>query len=502
MTIRSTDQRWSLDIALAQGGFDALHPGAKGTMEQLGHDHTDFDKVFALVKSGAMLPKAWATVAAQAQTRAAHYEADGFARTASDLYERAAVMWGRAQYSIFDAGDSRKVAFRARANHCVERLGALRGGRVRRVVLDFEDGQIFGLLHLPAGPVAGAKAVILGPGMDMIKEDYIHAAERYYTSRGMVALSIEGPGQGETRSNGLTVTLTNYERAIGRYIEYLATLPEVDPKRIGMFGVSMSGYWGSRAAATDSRLAALAAFEAVTGDFTTIFECAQPTFKANFMYMAGYDDEAAFDREIATKMPLADMVERITCPVLYGIGEFDELTQLEQALASFERVRAPKEMRVYENEFHPLGGVAAEIFRYGAEWWSVRWAVNSPSLAATFGTTSTVTAVSPTALLARTGGWTHATIKSAASSSPSTDWASRSPSSGPNFIRLLPTKPTTRPRRATIHPSPPASSQAARAVTQSTWPTGISVGNRARTVVGSGTSCPKAQRPVLPIGSP
>ncbi|MEY9930004.1 cephalosporin-C deacetylase-like acetyl esterase [Catenulispora sp. GP43] len=368
MTIRSTGQTWALDIALAQGGFDALHPQAKGTLEQLGHDHTDFDKVFDLVRSGAMLPKAWATVAGQAEARAAHHERGGFAQTAADLYVRAAVMWGRAQYSIFDAADPRKLAFRVHANHCVARLGALRDGRVRRVALDFEGGQIFGLLHLPAGEVQGAPAVILGPGMDMIKEDYIYAAERYYTSRGIVALSIEGPGQGETRANGLTVDLSNYERAISRYIDHLVSLPEVDPGRIGMFGISMSGYWGSRAAAADRRLAALAAFEAVTGDFTTIFERAQPTFKNNYMYMAGYSDEDAFDRDLAARMPLGDLVERIACPVLYGIGEFDELTQLEQALASYERIRAPKEMRVYENEFHPLGGAAAEVFRYGAEW--------------------------------------------------------------------------------------------------------------------------------------
>jgi hypothetical protein len=38
MTERSNGQRWSLDIALAQGGFDALHPEAKGTLLQLGHD--------------------------------------------------------------------------------------------------------------------------------------------------------------------------------------------------------------------------------------------------------------------------------------------------------------------------------------------------------------------------------------------------------------------------------------------------------------------------------
>ena len=30
---------WALDIALRTGGFDALHPGGKGTLEQLGHDH-------------------------------------------------------------------------------------------------------------------------------------------------------------------------------------------------------------------------------------------------------------------------------------------------------------------------------------------------------------------------------------------------------------------------------------------------------------------------------
>ncbi|MEU7631344.1 hypothetical protein AB0C34_15340 [Nocardia sp. NPDC049220] len=94
MTERSVGQNWALDIALAQGGFNALHPAAKGTMEQLGHDQTDFDKVFALVQSGAMLPKAWATIAGQAEQRAHHHESHGYRQTAADLYLRAAVMWG------------------------------------------------------------------------------------------------------------------------------------------------------------------------------------------------------------------------------------------------------------------------------------------------------------------------------------------------------------------------------------------------------------------------
>lgn len=369
MTTRSEQQSWSLDIALAQGGFNALHPGAKGTLELLGHDHTDFDKVFALVQSGAMLPKAWAQIAGQAQARAHHHETHGFRRTASDLYLRAAVMYGRAQYSIFDSGDARKTALRQRCDHCVARLAELRDNRVRRVELDFDGKTLFGLLHLPAATVRHAPAVILGPGMDMIKEDYILAAERFYTNRGIVALSIEGPGQGQTRSLGLTVGLDNYERAIERYATYLAGLPEVDETRIGMFGISMSGYWALRAMASpDTQLRAASTFEAVSGDFETIFEAAQPSFKNNYMYMAGYTDEHAFDEELKRRMPLSDLVTRITKPVLLGIGEFDELTPVENAIATYERITAPKEMRVYEGQFHPLGGVAAEVFAFGADW--------------------------------------------------------------------------------------------------------------------------------------
>jgi hypothetical protein len=46
MTNRSTAQSWALDAAIAQGGFDALHPQARGITEAFGVDHTDYDEVF------------------------------------------------------------------------------------------------------------------------------------------------------------------------------------------------------------------------------------------------------------------------------------------------------------------------------------------------------------------------------------------------------------------------------------------------------------------------
>ncbi|RJQ78880.1 alpha/beta hydrolase [Amycolatopsis panacis] len=367
MTSRAIGQSWALDAAIAQGGFDALHPQARGSLEMIGVDHSDFERVFSQVKAGAMMPKAWAGVAQQVETRAAHYRRTGFLATAADLSQRAATLWCGALGPL-PVGDARRAVFREHLNRCVDHIGELRGGRVRRVALDFEGGHLYGLLHLPAGEVRAAPAVILGPGMDMLKEHFLSPAERYYTSRGMVALSIDGPGQGETRESGVTVGVTNSERALARWIDYLTGLPEVDADRIGMFGVSMGGYWGHRLAAVDRRLAALASFEGVTGEFATIFERAQPSFKRNYLQMSGYTDEEAFDRELVPRLPLGDLVRDIACPVLIGIGEFDELSSLEEIIASYERITAPKEIRVYENEFHPLGGVAAEMMRFGADW--------------------------------------------------------------------------------------------------------------------------------------
>lgn len=72
----------------------------------------------------------------------------------------------------------------------------------------------------------------------------------------------------------------------------------------------------------------MASVENVTGDFATILERAKPTFKTNYMEMSRHTDAATFDRELTERMPLANQVAGIPCPVLVGIGEFDELTPL------------------------------------------------------------------------------------------------------------------------------------------------------------------------------
>ena len=56
------------------------------------------------------------------------------------------------------------------------------------------------------------------------------------------------------------------------------------------------------------------------------------------------------------------------CPVLWMHGEFDELTPLDQILRTWRRIPKPRELWVFGNEYHALGGVGADFLSLGADW--------------------------------------------------------------------------------------------------------------------------------------
>ena len=367
MTTRGTEQGWILDILVGMGGESVLFPEVDALDEELGHNHGDSELVISRARTGAMLTKATAETAQQIQRRAEFYESAGFPLTARDLYLRAGLLWGMVQYGYFH-DDPRKAHFHQRCKDCIDKSIGYDSTPIERVEIDFDGGKLYGLLATPSRETRGAPAVILGPGMDMIKEEYILPTLRYYAPRGMATFALDGPGQGETLLHGLKVTIDNYERSISAVIDYLQTRQEIDADRIGFMGLSMGSYWGVRCAAAEPRLKGVYTALGCYGSMGRIFNGAQPNMKANYMFMSGYEDEEAFDRELATKMNLWDLAPKVKCPVFMGFGEFDALQTVEEALKLYEMIDAPKEICIFEDEFHPLGGVAAEFFRHGAEW--------------------------------------------------------------------------------------------------------------------------------------
>jgi fermentation-respiration switch protein FrsA (DUF1100 family) len=83
--------------------------------------------------------------------------------------------------------------------------------------------------------------------------------------------------------------------------------------------------------------------------------------------MAGEDSETAFDRAA----PLHDLrgdIAEVRCPLLIVQGEFDELCTPQEVEAILGKATSPYEFRIYEDEFHPLGGVALEAYEGAADW--------------------------------------------------------------------------------------------------------------------------------------
>jgi len=189
--------------------------------------------------------------------------------------------------------------------------------------------------------------------MDGVKEDN-PAYSDPFLERGIAVFSMDGPGQGETRAGGVKCTASNYEAAGKLACDYLVRRPEIDANRLAIMGSSMGSYWGPRVAAAEPRFKACGVSGVCVepGQYT-IFNTASPTFKLNYMYMSGYDDEAAFD-EFAKTLTLKGVASKITCPYLVVAGEDDELCPIEFVYELVEEIRSPKVLVVYEGEKHSI----------------------------------------------------------------------------------------------------------------------------------------------------
>ena len=357
--------RWAMDALIGSGGWNVLHPEAGHFMQQLGYHPADIERIFGQVKSTAHIKMAFASVAREVETKAKYWQARGFETAAANLLSRAMLLYGRAYYSFF-GDDPRRKRFLACQRRCFDQLVALHKHRAERVELDFEDKRLYGILQTPANASRVPCVIVLG-GMDMVKEDWHPYIAQNIVPRGWAGFTFDGPGQGESLTFGLKARIDNYEKAMSQVIDWLQTRPEIDPERIVMLATSMGSWWGSRAAAQEKRLKAVAINMPCYGPKNVIFNLAQPNYKANFMYMAGINDEAEFDK-YAAKMDIAGMLPSITCPFLMVTGEYDELTTIEDTLTAYRQLTCPKELWVYGYEFHPIGPPAAEWLPASLDW--------------------------------------------------------------------------------------------------------------------------------------
>jgi hypothetical protein len=74
------------------------------------------------------------------------------------------------------------------------------------------------------------------------------------------------------------------------------------------------------------------------------------------MYMAGYTEEAKFDK-FAQTISLDGVGQKVKCPYLVIAGEDDQLSPIEFTYDLLDTISAPKQLLVYEGAEHGIGGV-------------------------------------------------------------------------------------------------------------------------------------------------
>ncbi|MFI8461111.1 alpha/beta hydrolase family protein [Kitasatospora sp. NPDC085464] len=99
--------------------------------------------------------------------------------------------------------------------------------------------------------------IVFTSGFDSTLEESYFALAAAAVRRGYHVLAYDGPGQGAALREQHLVFRPDWEAVATPVIDHALTRPEVDPKRLVLFGYSLGGYLAARAGAHDHRPAAL-----------------------------------------------------------------------------------------------------------------------------------------------------------------------------------------------------------------------------------------------------
>ncbi|HEU0070865.1 MAG TPA: alpha/beta hydrolase [Alphaproteobacteria bacterium] len=357
-TKRWQEQRWVLDSIIKAIGPE-WDQGRIASKSKPGGEtaEKDFRAAARRMKRFDDMHREFANAARKRQARAKAYEEQGRFVTAGESYIAAALLWASACWPIFEANETLH-AYEEQMNHCYAKFIKYAPHPIEKVEVPYGKKSLPAYLHLPRKPAAGEKfpCVISIGGMDGSKENMVSIYGDRFLARGLAVLAIDGPGQAESASRGIFFTPTAFADAGIAIHKFLSTKKSIDINKLAIRSSSFGSYFGTVASAALGDKIKGYAVSGVCQEpgCHTIFETASPTFKARFMFMSGYDDEAAFDK-MRQKIDLRPVAPKIKAPYMVVAGENDQLSPIEYTEELFHLINAPKRLVIYEGANHSVG---------------------------------------------------------------------------------------------------------------------------------------------------
>jgi dienelactone hydrolase len=376
---RFDDERWLLDNVIQANGMDWDQPHRAVLLGSCGLGvQSDLTALGTRIKKLADFTPAFEAMARRRQLLAEESESRDEKIPARDNYYIAAAYWGSAMWLVDEVDDQLKSLNDSKRATFTKYM-ALADHPIEWVELPYRGKTLPAIFHLPRGYQAGAKvpAIVAVPGMDGFKERSVALYADPWMERGVAVLAIEGPGYWEAPVRGLFVDVPGWAETGKAAADWLVARPEIDAQKIGMTGSSFGSFFSAIMMSDEPRIKACA----VSGTCyepggRKIFDEASPTFKRRFMFMAGITDEGEFE-DFRKTIDWHGYAEKIKASYLVIAGSADELCPLAATEAFVTALAGPKQLLVYQDSRHGIGGVPSvangpEPRTMMAEWLTAR----------------------------------------------------------------------------------------------------------------------------------
>lgn len=322
---------------------------------------TDFEEVTAGIERWEDWCRAWCARAAQHEAIGRKALADRYHLSAAHHLTTAAVCYHFAKF-VFVADVEQMRAAHMKAVECRRlALPHLRpaGEYVR---IPFEGRFFAGILRRPAGAQI-PPIVVMCMGLDSAKEE-MESYETLFLARGLATLTFDGPGQGESEYD--IPIRGDYEVAVKAVIDWLETRADVDTDKIGLWGVSLGGYYAPRAAAFERRVKACIGLSGPY-NFGEIWnglpDLTREAFRVRSKCAA--QDEA---RKHALTLSLHGVAKQIKCPLYLVAGKQDRLVPWQDAERVAREASGPVELVLIEDGNHAANNRVYKYRPQSADW--------------------------------------------------------------------------------------------------------------------------------------
>jgi fermentation-respiration switch protein FrsA (DUF1100 family) len=322
---------------------------------------TDFEEVTASISSWDDWCGAWSARAAVHEELGRQALAQGMLMSAGEHLQRAGVYYHFAKFLfVHDIPQMRTAHMKAVACRALALPHLAPPGE--RVEMPYQGRWLAGILRKPMG-IERPAVVVMAMGLDSAKEE-ADCYEQPFLARRMATLAFDGPGQGEAEYD--FAIRGDYEVAVAAVIDFVQTRRDLDAARIGLWGVSLGGYYSPRAAAFEERVRACIALGGPF-DWAAAWDGLPQLTREAFRVRSHCAtlDEA---RRHAATLSLAGVAHQISCPIYIMNGRQDRLVPSGDAERLAREVKGPVTLHMIEDGNHVAANRAYRWRSHSADW--------------------------------------------------------------------------------------------------------------------------------------